>query len=804
MTSRSGDRRGLLAVAALCLIGCATLLVTTPGTAAHASPAAFASAPSRPPEAVAYARIAVVRVLTYYNGTLGSNPRPIPALSPCAADGVLVGTTGNGLNSLSYVLVPTEAVNPITPCEGVQAVFQQLNGNASGWSISHIDVLLNVAYTGTDSQQVGTIRYSIDPAQISTNGGANAPRLLALALSTPSHAPTHDLPVLSVPQPSDAPAVGTPVVLDLAGYNGQPLGRDSLTGGEVTTTLYPIAVPADELNQAPQPTATKPPTATPPQQTVVGGTAVPPTATLPLPTLPATTPTPLSTLVGLGAPEVDSNGRLIGIVISDSQGNHVLAPLSEVARAIGAVTGKPGQLMTQWQQGLAAYYANPPQYGPAADAFAALATGYPDFGGVGAFRTAAQHQSTTISSLTQVTPVATPGLTGPATQTGNSRLLLLFGVLAVVLLALGLALLLMLRRRRPPVTPGPPPGEALLNLLPPDASLDALDSQVESEPTLKLGVVESTPSVDGLDTAETAKMPAAGVVSARTRTGVALMPHAAGLTDPGVKRASDPNQDNILAVEGIRIIGGRTQPYGLFIVADGMGGHLNGQEASQLAIEIVGTHMLRLLASSQPLDDATLAAQLRESVQQAGAELRRHNLNDRADMGTTMTAALVVDDVAHVVNVGDSRTYLLSPESGLRQITTDHSVVASLVAAGVIRPEDVYSHPRRNQIYRSLGGEGDDAEVDTFEVVLQAGDKLLLCSDGLWEMVRDPQIASILRGAADPRQAVELLVREANTNGGEDNISAIVVRLLEDVPHGAEAGVRVLAAPQSAKIPPLQ
>jgi len=915
MTGALGRSLGLAALLALACVAWAAPL--TPALAAGARGAAQTihtqstqrADSSRPTQAVAYARIAVVRVLTYYYGKVNDGA-PIFVPSPCAADGALIGTTGANLNSYNYVLTPTAAVNPINPCQGVQTAFQQLYGNASSWGISKIEVTLDAAYTGVGSSQLGSVTFTVSPGSIISIGSASGPQLLALALATGPNSPSHDMPTLELPQPSDTPAnASAATVFDLTGHDGQPLGRDSLLVSEINSTLYPVAFPAAQVGQQQAPAPTPTSLATP---SGIGGTVVPTTTSAPT---SVATPTTLSGQITLGAPEIDSNGRLIGMVVADASGNHVILPMATLKSTIGGITGASGSLMSQWQQGLTDFYANPPKYSDANTIFAGLLKSYPDFGGVSAFITATSQQTTTIPPLT-VPPTATATPTPvsvPGTHSGISTttLALLGGAALIIVLAL-IVLLFFLRRRNAQARAAIQAEyqarldeEAGLDLLPEDASLDDLDqyggynAQQITPPGRMSFPPEAAPAsmprgmsqgmaqrdmappsmprelsqgmsramsqgmsrdamIDGAAAAASAAMggmeppvapgpqsmprpsqgpqsmprpsqgpqsmprpsqgPQAGrgapgmsdetptaILTARepapARKGAILTPVAAGGTDPGVKRASEPNQDNILAVQGLRMAAGRPQPYGLFIVADGMGGHLNGQEASRLTIDIVARTVMQPLTTTLPLDDSSLNALLVDGVQRANAELQERNRNTNGDMGTTITAALVVDDRAYIINVGDSRTYVLSPDAGLRQITSDHSVVASLVTAGVIKPEDIYTHPRRNQIYRSLGGDDAAVEVDSFSVTLQAGDKLLLCSDGLWEMVHDPQIAAILRGAADPRQAVELLTREANTNGGEDNIGVIVVRMLEGAPHNAQPGAQIIAAPQSAPAP---
>ncbi len=168
--------------------------------------------------------------------------------------------------------------------------------------------------------------------------------------------------------------------------------------------------------------------------------------------------------------------------------------------------------------------------------------------------------------------------------------------------------------------------------------------------------------------------------------------------------------------------------------------------------------------------EAAIQASSKAIVEYGNAHKDAHGL------GSTVTAALVIDDQVFIANVGDSRTYLLR-DGTLQRMTQDHSLVERLVQAGQIEPTDVYDHPHRNLIYRSLGANRADVDhVDVFLERLRPGDVLLLCSDGLWEMVRDPELAQILGEAADPSATCERLIELGNENGGEDNITAVVVR----------------------------
>jgi PPM family protein phosphatase len=244
----------------------------------------------------------------------------------------------------------------------------------------------------------------------------------------------------------------------------------------------------------------------------------------------------------------------------------------------------------------------------------------------------------------------------------------------------------------------------------------------------------------------------------------------------GITRQRNPNEDSLVVLQGTCTFHGRLVPFGLFVVADGMGGHAYGQEASRIAIQSMMQMVLQNIVTSNEINDDYLVEMLVGGVEWANNAIYQRGTEWGQEMGTTLTAALIVGAKAHVVNVGDSRTYLYRPTIGLTQITRDHSLVASLVASGEITPDEVYTHPERNKVYRSLGNK-EVIEVDWFMVDLCENDSLLLCSDGLWEMVRDPEIERIIRTMRDPLRVSDVLVNAALQGGGRDNVSVIVARM---------------------------
>jgi serine/threonine protein phosphatase PrpC len=251
-----------------------------------------------------------------------------------------------------------------------------------------------------------------------------------------------------------------------------------------------------------------------------------------------------------------------------------------------------------------------------------------------------------------------------------------------------------------------------------------------------------------------------------------------------VGRVREHNEDYV----GVFQLGldqtGAAPPVGLYVVADGMGGQAAGEFASrgsvqQAFVQFINRQVLpELQRSTRRLDEAgavTPPKQLENLVHVANKIVYEANRKTNTDRGTTVTAALIIGDQVHIANVGDSRTYLLR-NGQLKQITQDHSLVYSLYLAGQIQEDEIYTHPRKNEIHRSIG-EKAEVKVDIFNETLQAGDKLLLCSDGLWEMVRNPYIQQALASITTPQAICDHLIRMANENGGEDNITAIVVAM---------------------------
>jgi serine/threonine protein phosphatase PrpC len=235
-------------------------------------------------------------------------------------------------------------------------------------------------------------------------------------------------------------------------------------------------------------------------------------------------------------------------------------------------------------------------------------------------------------------------------------------------------------------------------------------------------------------------------------------------TDVGRKRPH--NEDSMVSVvpDDPRIL---EKKGALFVVADGMGGHAKGEVASDMAVNIVNT-------SYYEDDDEDIASSLARAVKQANSMIYDLSMQEQSGMGTTCIACVLLGDTVFIANVGDSRAYLVR-EGLLRQVTQDHSWVAEQVRVGILTREQARKHERRNIIYRSLGCCAD-VEVDIFTEQVQDGDVLVLCTDGLSEVVEEDELCSIVEQYAS-QESVTRLIERANECGGPDNITAIVARV---------------------------
>ena len=235
-----------------------------------------------------------------------------------------------------------------------------------------------------------------------------------------------------------------------------------------------------------------------------------------------------------------------------------------------------------------------------------------------------------------------------------------------------------------------------------------------------------------------------------------ILPPYGSCTDIGLVR--DHNEDSLVVAPP------------LFAVADGMGGHEAGEVASEIAATVVAERA-PLTANGDELARATIAAN--RAIIQAS-----YDGEGKPGMGTTLTAAVVDGTRVVVSQVGDSRAYLLH-EGTLQRITRDHSLMADMIEAGKLTEEEARVHPQRSIITRALGSDPNTLP-DIYEMNVSPGDRLLLCSDGLSGMVDDPHLETMLSDISDPQKCAHMLIEAALDNGGSDNVTAIVVDIVDD------------------------
>ena len=245
-----------------------------------------------------------------------------------------------------------------------------------------------------------------------------------------------------------------------------------------------------------------------------------------------------------------------------------------------------------------------------------------------------------------------------------------------------------------------------------------------------------------------------------------------------VGKQRELNEDSLLAITTTMAGNSGNMPFGLYVIADGMGGHQFGEVASNAAIRSVAGFILRKFHPYLfQVKTDTMDESFQEIMLAAVAEAQRAIQHEAPGSGTTLTAALVLGQQITVAHVGDSRAYFVFPDGRIEAITRDHSLVKRLEELGHITPEEAVNYPHRNVLYRALG-QGEILDPDIFTLAFPQPSYLMICSDGLWGVVAEQDIVRSITEAHNLQRACQNLVSAANAAGGPDNISVVLAQLI--------------------------
>lgn len=256
------------------------------------------------------------------------------------------------------------------------------------------------------------------------------------------------------------------------------------------------------------------------------------------------------------------------------------------------------------------------------------------------------------------------------------------------------------------------------------------------------------------------------------------LPQLVAAAGQSVGKQRELNEDSLLAITATMAGNSGNLPFGLYVVADGMGGHQFGEVASNAAIRTVAGYILKKFSpylfqiKTNPMEES-----FQEIMAAAVNEAQRIIQREAPGSGTTLTAALVIGQQVTIAHVGDSRAYFIYPDGRIEAVTRDHSLVQRLQELGHITAEEAENYPHRNVLYKALG-QGDVLEPEIFTLAFPQLGTLLICSDGLWGVIGEQEIIRAINESPNLQRACQTLVTAANAAGGPDNISVVLAQLI--------------------------